>query len=146
MTTRSAAFRNVVGTALIALGAFAQAAGAQQPRQLAASSAMTSPAPAGALGALFTPAPTPKVCGPFCADYAGGTTLTEQGSGSSCANAEASLTSQLKNISSNDCAQNQTGFGSCNFVVTYTTACTNPAPGTYQRQGYATYNCKDTSC
>ncbi len=90
---------------------------------------------------LFTPKPTQVRCGPYCDLGEGGTTPTEQGSGSSCTNAQASLTSQLTDIANSFC-----GTLSCNRVLTVTIACHLASPGVYQENGYYTFGCRDTTC
>jgi hypothetical protein len=92
----------------------------------------------------FIPAPTNK-CGAFCDTTYHGLTTTISGSGSTCTSATSSLMSQLQNIAVADC-RNYSGFGQCNLLVHDTTSCTLIAPGTWQIQGYGTYNCRDTSC
>jgi hypothetical protein len=136
--------RSALAFALIAVFASAMSASAQPPlrwdpthqlfdQQLRLSSPTTPLPPA-------TPA-----CGPYCDTTAGGTTPTEQGSGSSCSNAQSSLISQLQDIARADCL-NQTGFGYCNFTEIITVACFQQSPGVWQTQGHATYNCRDTTC
>jgi hypothetical protein len=94
----------------------------------------------------FTPeSPFAPTCGPYCATFEGGTTPTEQGSGSTCTNAQSSLTTQLRDIANSDCRNNQSGFNSCNLVITYTETCVLVG-GAWQVKGYATYNCRETTC
>jgi hypothetical protein len=125
---------------------------------VASASAQTPPStPDPAMAAVFAatslpqvslpglmPAPTNK-CGTYCSSFSAYTTTTISGSGSDCTHAQSSLMSQIQNIAGTTC-RNDTGFGQCNLVITDTTSCTLIAPGTWQVQGYGTYNCKDTSC
>jgi hypothetical protein len=85
-------------------------------------------------------------CGPICIGGLHFTTPTISGSGSSCTTAQSSLNSQLQNIASGHCVNDEGFLGSCNVVIHNTTTCTLIAPGTWQIQGYATYNCRDTNC
>ncbi|HSS51759.1 MAG TPA: hypothetical protein VLX28_22680 [Thermoanaerobaculia bacterium] len=118
-------------------------------------SAQTVPAkPDPALASVFAeqslpqtdmmPKPVPK-CGPICLNIHF-TTPTISGSGSSCTAAQSSLNSQLQNIATGHCVNDLAFLGSCNFVVHDTTSCTLIGGGTWQIQGNATYNCKDTNC
>ena len=120
-----------------------------------ASAQALPPAPDPALAAVFAEASLPQAdlmpkpvlkCGPICIGSIHFTTPTISGSGSSCTSAQSSLNSQLQNIASGNCANNLGFIGSCNVVIHNTTTCTLIAPGTYQIQGYATYNCRDTNC
>lgn len=119
-----------------------------------AASAQTVPAPDPALAAVFAGASLPQAdlmpkpalkCGPICLSLHF-TTATISGSGSSCTAAQSSLSSQLQNIATGHCVNDLAFLGSCNFMVHDTTSCTLIATGTYQFQGYATYNCRDTNC
>ncbi|HLX10295.1 MAG TPA: hypothetical protein VKY89_20780 [Thermoanaerobaculia bacterium] len=94
---------------------------------------------------LFAPKPTPVRCGPYCDLLEGGTTPTEQGSGSSCTNAQASLTSQLLDLANSFCETNN-GTRSCSQTLTVTVACHMTSPGVYQENGYYTFGCRDTTC
>jgi hypothetical protein len=85
-------------------------------------------------------------CGPYCATFEGGTTPIEQGSGTSCANAESNLASQLQTLARNDCINNISGLGDCDLVITYTKSCFQQSPTAWAVQGDATYHCKETSC
>jgi hypothetical protein len=122
---------------------------------VASASAQTPPAtPDPALVAVFAgqslpqtdmiPKPVQK-CGPICLGIHF-TTPTIAGSGSSCTAAQSSLNSQLQNIASGRCVDTLFFIGYCNFVVHDTTTCTLIGAGTWQIQGNATYNCKDTNC
>jgi hypothetical protein len=125
---------------------------------VASASAQTPPpAPDAALAAVFAatslpqappsglmPAPTNQ-CGPYCSTFSAYTSATISGSGSDCTHAQSSLMSQIQNIAATTC-RNDTGFGQCNLVIHDTTSCTLIAPGTWQVQGYGTYNCRDTTC
>ena len=93
---------------------------------------------------VFRPAPVLK-CGPICFAPVY-TTATNSGSGSSCTAAQTSLNSQLQSLAKGYCQNVEGDIGSCNVVVTNTTACTMISPGAYQIQGYAKHQCKDTNC
>lgn len=120
-----------------------------------AASAQTAPAPDPALAAVFAgeslsqadlmPKPALK-CGPICITALKFTTATISGSGPDCTTAQSSLNSQLQSIARAHCVNDEGFLGQCDLVVHNTTSCTLIAPGTYQIQGYATYNCKDTTC
>ena len=84
-------------------------------------------------------------CGPICTSIHR-TSATISGSGADCTAAQNSLNSQLQNIATGNCVNDLGFIGSCNVVIHDTTSCTLIAPGTYQIQGYATYNCRDTNC
>ena len=131
----------IVLMSLLSAAASAQAAPAPDPG-LAAVFAGQSPAPNEPNGLMPKPA---LKCGPICLSIHF-TTTTISGSGSTCTNAQSSLNSQLQNIASGHCVNDLGFLGSCNFVVHDTTSCTLIATGTYQIQGYATYNCRDTNC
>jgi hypothetical protein len=123
-----------------ALGAYAQTvAPAPVDPALAAVFAASSKWPMSGIQKSTT-------CGWFCDTTIHGTTATISGSGSSCTNAQSSLTSQLQTIAFGQCRNVWGDPNDCNLVVHITTACTLVSPGTYQVQGYATYSCKDTSC
>ena len=91
--------------------------------------------------------PKPELkCGPYCIGGLHFTTPTISGSGSNCTAAQNSLNAQLQNIASGHCVNDLGFLGSCNVVIHDTTSCTLIGGGTWQIQGYATYNCKDTNC
>ena len=146
------ASRTAIAAAVIVLSACALGASAQPLLLTPTGSPTPGQAPpelAFLQSGLFTPvvaaAARAMACGPYCDTFSGGTTATEQGAGSSCAAAQTSLTSQLQDLARADC-RTQTGFGICNFVITYTQTCHQVNPTTYQVNGYATYNCRDTTC
>jgi hypothetical protein len=120
-----------------------------------AASAQTAPTPDPALAAVFAGESLPQAdlmpkpvlkCGPICIGSIHFTTATISGSGPDCTSAQNSLNSQLQSIARAHCVNDEGFLGSCNVVIHNTTSCTLIAPGTYQIQGYATYNCKDTTC
>ncbi|HXO19324.1 MAG TPA: hypothetical protein VOA87_05280, partial [Thermoanaerobaculia bacterium] len=75
----------------------------------------------------------------------GGTTSTLDGFGGTCAASVSALASELTSAANTAC-HNLTGFHACN-VVQYTTGCLiDGDPNYYIDQGYATYNCYDTTC
>jgi hypothetical protein len=130
----------LLGSTLVP-SAFAQALPTPPDPALAAVFAAASLQQAPQSG--FLPQPIKK-CGPICIPRPVYTTATISGSGSSCTAAESSLSSQLHGIALTKCQQ--LAIGVCNFVETDTTSCTLIAPGTYQIQGYAKYQCSDTTC
>jgi hypothetical protein len=85
-------------------------------------------------------------CGPICITALHFTSPTISGSGSSCTAAQTSLNSQLQSIARGDCVNNEGFLGACNIVIHNTTTCTMIGSGAWQIQGYATYNCRDTTC
>ncbi len=120
---------------------------------LTATAALTAPAPAASspealLAQVFAPAPdaplqTPApvlACGPYCDCPGCYTTVTATGTGSTCANAQTALTNQLKQVANAYC-----GYA-CQFTVTYTQACTQINPTTWQVTGYGRYGCRDSTC
>jgi len=96
--------------------------------------------------AAARPAALPRKCGPICIGALHFTTPTISGSGPDCTSAQNSLNSQLQSIARAHCVNDEGFLGACNVVVHNTTSCTLIGAGTYQIQGYATYNCKDTNC
>jgi hypothetical protein len=123
---------------------------------VASASAQTPPpAPDPALAAVFAGQSLPQAdlipkpvlqCGPICFTALHFTSPTISGSGSSCTAAQTSLNSQLQSIARGDCINNEGFLGACNVVIHNTTTCTMIGSGAWQIQGYATYNCKDTTC
>jgi hypothetical protein len=121
----------------------------------ASAAAQAVPAtPDPALAAVFAEQTLPQTdlmpkpvlkCGPICTSIHR-TSATISGSGADCTSAQNSLNSQLQNIASGNCVNDLGFIGSCNVIIHDTTSCTLIAPGTYQVQGYATYNCRDTNC
>jgi hypothetical protein len=113
--------------------------------------APVSPAPEVLLAGIFAtavqteapfqaPAPVPLACGPYCDCPGCYTTATASGTGSSCTNAQSSLTAQLRDLANGVCGV------ACQLTITYTQACTLIAPGTYQVAGYARHGCRDSTC
>lgn len=108
-----------------------------------------SPSPEALLAKVFaadpqaeTPLePVSLACGPYCDCPGCYTTATASGTGSTCANAQSSLTTQLRDVANFFC-----GIGACQFTVIYTQTCTLIAPGTYQVTGYAKHGCRDSTC
>jgi len=134
--------RSSIAFALIALCASAVGAAAE-PLQDACRSQLFLPQQSTMPSPLR---PAAVTCGPYCATFEGGTTAVEQGSGTSCANAESNLASQLQTLARNDCINNISGMGACDLVITYTHSCFQQSPPAWAVQGYATYHCKETSC
>jgi hypothetical protein len=144
--TRSRGVRFVLAAVLLGFALVASVS-AQTP----------SPRPDPALASVFAgqsqslpqtdmvPKPVQQ-CGPICFTAFHFTTPTISGSGSSCTAAQTSLNSQLTSIARGDCVNNEGFLGSCNVVIHNTTTCTMIGSGAWQIQGYATYNCKDTTC
>jgi hypothetical protein len=142
MTSRKISIGMVL--AVIALFALAQGSPAQQlPAFMSTPQQSLDVKPADPLAGLFIPAAAPKTCGPYCNTFAGGSTPSETGTGASCSDALADLTAQLTALAKADCMY-QTGRGICNFVVG-TRPC-GLVGSSYQIQGIANYNCRDTSC
>jgi hypothetical protein len=89
--------------------------------------------------------PKPELkCGIVCLNFHS-TTRTIGGFGADCTTAQSSLNSQLQDIAKRACVDSYAFIGSCNVAIHDTTTCALTA-GTWQIQGYATFNCKDTSC
>jgi|SRR5580693_6056312 hypothetical protein len=105
---------------------------------------LASASPAPVQGDLFTPKPRP-LCGLQCRTNEGGTTSTLSGFGGTCATSVSALTSELRSAAKTAC-NNLTGFNACNVVVHDTGCLPDGDPNYYIDQGYATYNCNDTSC
>ena len=114
-----------------------------------AASAPAAPSPEALLAQVFAPAPdaplqTPAppvlACGPYCDCPGCYTTVTATGTGSTCANAQTALTNQLKQVANAFCGT------ACQFTVTYTQACTQINPTTWQVTGYGRHGCRDSTC
>ena len=104
--------------------------------------ASASPAPAQDL--LFA-SRAALTCGPKCFASEGGTTSTLSGFGGTCAASVSALAAELKSAADTAC-RNSTGFIACN-VVRHDTGCLPDGdPQYFIDQGYATYNCIDTTC
>jgi hypothetical protein len=144
MPSRKIALRMFL--AVIALAALAQGlTAAQQPWSLTPPAQQSlSVTPAGPLSDLFTPAASPKICGPYCDHSSGGSTPIEVGTGASCSDALANLTAQVNTLAKAEC-QNETGRGVCAFLVG-SRPCTMVGPSSYTVQGFANYHCIDTTC
>ncbi len=140
MTIRITVAAALAGMVLLACGATAQTV---PPMFLSNCSSASTPAPAGDAAPSLLPPVAKPLCGPVCWQWEGGTTPTEQGSGSTCSAATSSLTSQLTQIAQAACLK--VAFGECGLVETITTSC-HLVSGAYQVQGYATYGCRDTTC
>ncbi len=91
--------------------------------------------------ALETPAPISKACGAYCDSPGCYNTAIASAIGSTCAIAQTNLQTQLKGVANAFC-----GTLICQFVTTYTQACTLISPGTYQVKGFGTHGCRDSTC
>lgn len=98
-------------------------------------------APAHDAPLLQTPAPAALACGPYCDCPGCYTTASATGTGSTCANAQTALTSQLKQVANAFC-----GTLACQFTVTYTQGCTQINSTTWQVAGYGRHGCRDSTC
>lgn len=129
----------VLAVVFTAASSFAAPSPGPSPEILLAEIFAATPQPEEAL--LLTPAPVAKACGPYCDCPGCYTTATASGTGSSCTNAQSSLTTQLRDLATGFC-----GTGSCQLTIVYTENCTLIAPGTYRVSGYAKHGCRDSTC
>jgi hypothetical protein len=144
MSSRNIAIRMLL--TVIALAALAQGlTAAQQPWSLTPPAQQSlGAAPAGPLSDLFTPAASPKTCGPVCDTSSGGSTPIEVATGTSCSDALANLTAQVTALARAEC-QNETGLGACQVMVG-SRPCNIVGPSSYPVHGFANYHGRDTTC
>jgi hypothetical protein len=134
----------IVASCLFIVVSTSSGASAQQLLAPAHAVCLASASPAPAQGILFA-SKVALTCGPKCFTGEGGTTSTLSGFGATCAASVSALAAELRSAANTAC-RNSTGYLACN-VVQHETGCLFDGDVQYYiDEGYATYDCVDTTC
>jgi hypothetical protein len=134
----------IVASCLFIVVSTSSGASAQQLPAPAHAVCLASASPAPGQNVLFA-SKAALTCGQQCFTSERGTTSTLSGFGATCAASVSALAAELTSAANTAC-RNSTGFRACNVVQHDTGCMPDGDPQYYIDEGYATYNCVDTTC
>jgi hypothetical protein len=134
----------IVASCLFIVVSTSSGASAQQLPAPAHAVCLASASPAPGQNVLFA-SKAALTCGQQCFTSERGTTSTLSGFGATCAASVSALAAELTSAANTAC-RNSTGFRACNVVQHDTGCMPDGDPQYYIDEGYAIYNCVDTTC